>query len=103
METNMTIHIPDVDKYVQELVKKAYEIGVEEGRVKYDYPLVLTKNDLKDIFQVEASAVNKLVENTSFPKFKLIRARYPRDLVFNWISENSSNQTVGFSRRKNNN
>ncbi|PZT51984.1 hypothetical protein [Paenibacillus silvae] len=99
METNVTIQIPEVDKHVQDLVRKAYELGIEEGRTKLDYPALLTKEDLKGIFQVEVSAVNKLIEKPTFPKFKLIRARYPRDLVFEWIKENSSN-IVNSSRHK---
>ncbi|MMZ57457.1 hypothetical protein D1872_193910 [compost metagenome] len=90
METTMTVHIPEIDKYVQELVKKAYELGVEEGRKKYNFPTLLTKNNLKEILQVELSAVNKIVDIPTFPKFKQIRARYPRDHVFSWINENSS-------------
>jgi hypothetical protein len=86
----VTLQIPDIDKYVKELVRQAYELGVEEGRKRYSYPPLLTRKDLAEIFQVQLSTVSNLTNIPDFPKFEHIRARYPRDLVFRWIEENST-------------
>ncbi|WP_233414603.1 helix-turn-helix domain-containing protein [Thermaerobacillus caldiproteolyticus] len=86
----VTLQIPDIDNYVKDLVRQAYELGVEEGREKYSYPPLLTRKDLAEIFQVQLSTVSNLTDIPGFPKFEHIRARYPRDQVFRWIEENST-------------
>lgn len=76
--------------HIKLLCQQAYEQGVEDGRTKYSYPEVLTKDHLVQIFQIEKSTVNKLVALPSFPKLKDVRARYPRDRVLEWIDDNTS-------------
>jgi hypothetical protein len=90
MGSIMTVQVPDIDKYVKDLIRQAYELGVEEGRKKYSYPPLLTRKDLAEIFQVQLSTVSNLTDIPGFPKFEHIRARYPRDQVFRWIEENST-------------
>jgi hypothetical protein len=75
---------------MEELFRQAYEKGVEDGMKRFSYPPVLTKEHLKEIFQVEPATVNKLVAYPTFPKFNEVRARYPRDRVFEWIDQNST-------------
>lgn len=77
-----------MDKF-QILISQAYEQGVEDGRSKFSYPPVLTNQHLMDILQIELPTVNKIVKDTSFPRLKTIRARYPRDEVFDWIKKNT--------------
>lgn len=72
------------------LFQQAYEQGVEDARKKYSFPEILTKDHLVQVFQIEKPTVNKLVALPTFPKLKDVRARYPRDRVFDWINENST-------------
>jgi hypothetical protein len=86
----MVVQMSNIDKYVKDPVKQAYELEVEEGRKKYSYPPLLTRKELAEIFQVQLSTVSNLTDIPGFPKFEHIRARYPRDQVFRWIEENST-------------
>ncbi|OAT74576.1 hypothetical protein [Parageobacillus thermoglucosidasius] len=96
----VTLQIPDIDGYVKDLVRQAYELGVEEGRKKYSYPPLLTRKDLAEIFQVQLPTISNITNIPSFPKFKHIRARYPRDQVFRWIEENSTYLEQAIPNRK---
>jgi hypothetical protein len=75
---------------MEELFRKAYEKGVEDGMKKYSYPPVLTNKHLAEILQIAPPTVIKVTANPSFPRLQTIKARYPRDAVFNWINENTS-------------
>ncbi|WP_235863989.1 hypothetical protein [Sutcliffiella halmapala] len=75
---------------LEKLIKSAYEQGVEDARKTFSYPEVLTKDHLVKVFQVEKSTVNKIIAIPTFPKLKDVRARYPREQVFSWISSNST-------------
>lgn len=75
---------------MEELFRKAYEKGVEDGRTKFSYPPILTNAHLAEILQVKPATVAKVTADPSFPKLKEIRARYPRDEVFEWIKRNTS-------------
>ncbi|EWH20413.1 hypothetical protein M769_0120695 [Bacillus haynesii] len=79
-----------VFEIVKSLCEKAYEQGVEDAVKKYSYPPVLKNTHLQEIFQIKSAAVTRLTGIESFPKLKIIQARYPRDLVFEWIKQNST-------------
>ncbi|WP_322922933.1 hypothetical protein [Paenibacillus campi] len=85
----MTVHIPDVDQYVREMVRQAYEVGMEDGRSLHSLPHVLTQLDLEAIFQASRSTIEKIVARPDFPKLTVMKGRYPRELVFEWIAKNS--------------
>lgn len=74
----------------REVLQQEIQKAVTEVVAKEQYPPLLTRKDLEEIFQVESTAINKLVNMKSFPKFEMIRARYPRDQVMEWIKQNSS-------------
>ncbi|MGR3287137.1 hypothetical protein [Bacillus sonorensis] len=79
-----------VFEIVKALCEKAYQQGVEDGAKKYTYPPILKNTHLQEIFQIKSAAVTRLTGIESFPKLKTIQARYPRDLVFEWIKQNST-------------
>jgi hypothetical protein len=70
-------------------IQQAYEQGVEDGIKHFSYPPILTKKDLMKIMQIELPTVTKVVAHPSFPKFRPVKARYPRDQVFAWIEQNA--------------
>ncbi|RST57400.1 DNA-binding protein [Siminovitchia terrae] len=76
------------------LFKEAYELGIQDSKKQYKYPLLLTKKDLAEIFQVKEATVNKIVGRRGFPKARFVSARYPRDEVFKWMEENSVRNSV---------
>lgn len=71
-------------------IEKAYLKGVQDGQSKYNYEPVLTKEDLKKIFQKSQSTIDRLVLRKDFPKLTSLAGSYPRDEVFAWISRNST-------------
>ncbi|NPC91184.1 hypothetical protein HOO54_02675 [Bacillus sp. WMMC1349] len=75
---------------VKSLCEKAYEKGIEDGAKRYSFPPILKNTHLQEIFQIKSAAVTRLTGIDSFPKLKTIQARYPRDLVFEWIKQNST-------------
>ena len=75
---------------MEELFQKAYEKGVQDGMERFSYPPTLKNSDIAKIFQIADSTVVKLTANPSFPRLSKIKGRYPRDLVFEWINENSN-------------
>lgn len=88
------VHISELqlqlmEEKVQETVTKAYLAGLEEGATYKQYPPLLTRKDLGEIFQVTASVVSRLVKIESFPKFEHVQGRYPRDAVFKWLEKNT--------------
>lgn len=72
------------------IAERAYLQGVQDGQTKYNYPPVLTKEDLQNIFQASSSTINRLVLRKDFPKLTSMSGKYPRDEVFAWISRNST-------------
>ncbi|TYT94611.1 hypothetical protein FZW83_07695 [Listeria monocytogenes] len=70
---------------------KAYKEGVADGRKSFmEYPELLTNKHLAEIFSCTTSYVSStIVKKEGFPKFKHLQSRYPRNLVFTWIEENT--------------
>ncbi|MCO5446153.1 DNA-binding protein [Enterococcus faecalis] len=53
---------------------------------KQQLPLVLTNEDLRKMFQVSDSTLNRLFKTESFPIYWLgIRGHYLRDEVLEWL------------------
>lgn len=79
------------------LFQQAYEIGVKDARREREYPPVLKKEHLAEIFQVALPTVEKIIRCEGFPKLKAVTARYPRDEVFKWIETNTErmNERLG--------
>lgn len=81
------------DKIIREIleVKKCiiniYQVLLTDSNSKKLH-LVLTNQDLKDIFQISDSTINRLVKLSSFPDcWYGIRGHYPRDKVLEWFKE----------------
>lgn len=74
---------------MEELFRRAYEKGVEDGMKRYSYPPVLTNKHLAEILQIAMPTVIKVTSNPTFPRLANIKARYPRDAVFDWIKNNT--------------
>ena len=73
----------------QQVIEQAYIQGVEAGKQSHSIPYHMTKQDVADFFQVSLASVENIIRMDGFPKSKVIRARYPRDLVIKWAHENS--------------
>ena len=97
MQMNIKEQIQKIDSLEFELfqqklelvIEKAYLKGVQDGQMKYNYEPVLTKKDLKKIFQVSTATVDRLVRRKDFPRLIPFAGKYPRDEVFEWIKNNS--------------
>ncbi|MCQ2010581.1 hypothetical protein NOM01_11190 [Sporolactobacillus sp. STSJ-5] len=78
----------DMIDYIQTLCRKAYEQGVQEGRDKYDLPMMLTRQHIAAQLQVSLPTVDRITSLPGFPRSKLIKSRFPRDAVFKFMEEN---------------
>jgi predicted DNA-binding transcriptional regulator AlpA len=78
---------------MEELFRQAYEKGVEDGMKRYSYFPVLTNKHLAEILQIAMPTVIKVTSNPTFPRLANIKARYPRDAVFDWIKNNTEYRT----------
>ncbi|ANB57463.1 hypothetical protein GFC29_3093 [Anoxybacillus sp. B7M1] len=74
---------------MEELFRQAYEKGVEDGMKRFSYPPVLTNKHIAEILQIAMPTVIKVTSNPTFPRLINIKARYPRDAVFQWIENNT--------------
>lgn len=79
------------------LFHEAYEKGLEDAKREREYPPVLKKEHIAEIFQVALPTVEKIIRCEGFPKLKAVAARYPRDQVFEWIEKNTErmNERLG--------
>lgn len=75
---------------LHDFIQRAYEKGVEDGIKRFSYPQVLTNVHLAEILQIAPSTVIKVTADPTFPRLSKIKARYPRDQVFQWIESNST-------------
>lgn len=75
---------------MEEMFQSAYEKGVEDGMKRFSYPPVLTNKHLAEIMQIAPPTVIKVTADPTFPRLQKIKARYPRDQVFEWIEANST-------------
>ena len=55
------------------------------------FTLVLTNTDLKRLFQISDSTLNRLVKLGEFPPVGGIRGHYFRDDVLEWMRKSDSN------------
>ncbi len=76
---------------IEQVAEEAFLQGVEYGKQQHKWPPMLTNSDLKEIFQCSDTVVHQFKHISGFPKFPYIKARYPRDEVFEWIKNNSIN------------
>lgn len=86
---NVQFDMDDLSQ-IREIIRDEFRESLKNSTNSNKYPPTLTRKDLADIFQVEQTAINKLVSIPTFPKFQHIKSRYPRDLVFEWIEKNST-------------
>ncbi|MFT8928486.1 MAG: hypothetical protein ABF969_04030 [Sporolactobacillus sp.] len=76
-------------EYIQMLCRKAYEQGVQEGRDKYDLPMMLTRQHIAEQLQASLPTVDRITSLPGFPRTKLMKSRFPRDAVFKFLEENT--------------
>lgn len=72
-------------RFAKKLISKAWRTAQ-----KIHVSSNIKNTHLQEIFQIKSAAVTRLTGIESFPKLKTIQARYPRDLVFEWIKQNST-------------
>ncbi|MFF5993430.1 hypothetical protein AAGS61_01590 [Lysinibacillus sp. KU-BSD001] len=84
-----------------ELFQKAYNQGVEDARklvlYEHQYPPRMEKEHVADFFQIALPTVEKIIRMDGFPICGAVRARYPRDKVFEWADRNTKymNERLG--------
>ena len=86
---NIQFGSEDLDQ-IRKIIREEFCEGLKITSKSNKYPPTLTRKDLAEIFQVEQTAINKLVSMSTFPKFQHVKSRYPRDLVLEWIEKNST-------------
>ncbi|WP_431811899.1 hypothetical protein [Lysinibacillus sp. FW12] len=83
-----------INAELAEMFNQAYKQGVEDGReiekskFENSLPSNLKKEHVAQIFQCELPTVEKIIRMDGFPKCHALKARYPRDKVFEWREKN---------------
>lgn len=97
----ITLNDQENNKLLEEIkhvVQQAYLQGVEDGKEAQAIPHHMKKEDLAKFFNVSEATVENIIRMDGFPKSKVVRARYPRDLVIRWANENVDNVYLHRSR-----
>ncbi|MBC1499358.1 hypothetical protein HB943_01995 [Listeria weihenstephanensis] len=77
-----------LSELLAQVAEKAYVHGVEDAKKYYQYPQALKQKDIEEMYQIGPAKVSILVRRRDFPKIELIRARYPRDEVIEFMKNN---------------
>lgn len=73
---------------LKNLMQKAYEQGVEDGRTRFNLPLLLKKEHIAQQMSIKINTVPKIVAMPGFPVSKLVQGRYPRDGFIQFVKDN---------------
>ncbi|MCS1393492.1 hypothetical protein NXZ77_18125 [Lysinibacillus boronitolerans] len=82
--------ISNIFEKIRLIIREEIEQIIKNISTKNKYPHMLKQEHLCEIFQCERGAIYKLTKIDSFPRFEHIHGRYPRDLVFEWIEQNTN-------------
>ncbi|MBC2077638.1 hypothetical protein HCA99_00255 [Listeria booriae] len=77
-----------LSELLTQVAERAYIRGVEDAKKYYQYPEALKSTDIEKMYQIKSAKVSDLVRREDFPKIELIRARYPRDEVIEFMKNN---------------
>ncbi|KMT62530.1 DNA-binding protein [Listeria sp. SHR_NRA_18] len=89
MEVRLAVEDRNIlSELLAQVAEKAYMHGVEDAKKYYQYPEALKTTDIEKMYQIKSAKVSELVRRRDFPKIKLIRARYPRDEVIEFMKNN---------------
>lgn len=92
MELESTTNFNVLDMEFYSMLQQKLEDYTEKLLAINNLPLVLTNNDLKQLFQISDSTLNRLVKLGDFPTcWYGIRGHYLRDDVLVWMRESDSN------------
>lgn len=72
----------------KDLLQRAYEQGVEDGRKRFSLPLLLKKEHIAQQMSIKINTVPKIVAMPGFPVSKLVQGRYPRDGFIQFVKDN---------------
>jgi hypothetical protein len=81
---------------MQELIKQAYEQGIEDARSKYSYPELLTRNEAMKLLKVGETKMSELMARQDFPVLREAGVKIPYRLLMKWIEKNT--QTPGIDK-----
>lgn len=80
------------NEWLENLVEKMHQ-SFQKIVTRQQLPLVLTNEDLKKMFQVSDSTLNRLFKTESFPMCWLgIRGHYLRDEVLEWLEMSNQDE-----------
>lgn len=74
---------------MQELIKQAYEQGIEDARTKYSYPELLTRSEAMQLLKVGETKMSELMARQDFPVFREAGVKIPYKLLMKWIEKNT--------------
>lgn len=74
---------------IQELIKQAYEQGIEDARSKYSYPELLTRSEAMSLLKVGETKMSELMARQDFPVFRDAGVKIPYRLLMKWIEKNT--------------
>jgi len=88
-----------MEESLKKMFQQAYEQGLEDAKEKHTLPTMLRKKDIAELFQVSLPTVENIIRMEGFPKSKIVSARYPRDMVLEWMNSETNIETVNYLRK----
>jgi len=90
LEVKTNVNSFEIEFY--SILQKKLESYTEELLAISQLPLVLTNSDLKKLFQISDSTLNRLIKLGDFPSYWYgIRGHYLRDDILQWMRKSDSN------------
>jgi len=98
--TKETFESKALEEQMKNMFQQAYEQGVSDAIAKYNLPHHLRKQHIADLFQVKLATVENIIRMEGFPKSKIVAARYPRDLVIEWMNDSKNIEVIRYYQSK---
>lgn len=79
-----------LEERLKDLFKRAYEMGVEDARKKYELPPLLSRKQFMDLVGVADTKCAELFNRSDFPVIREFgHPKVPTALLFDWIYKNT--------------
>lgn len=78
---------------LEKVIRQAYDQGVNDARLKYELPPLLTRKQFMELTEISATKCNELFNRPDFPVIREFgHPRVPTKQLFEWIGENTQNR-----------
>lgn len=88
-----------LEESLKEMFQQAYEQGVNDARMKYDLPPLLTRKQFMELVGIGETKCAELFNRSDFPVIREFgHPRVPTKQLFDWIKANTDWMETNFKR-----